>query len=309
MNFVRKRLRDISTESRDHIRAISDFLRNNSNIYLLCTSYNYSSPCYGLYLLVRSLDPEKNIYVEDLETFSLYIAPYNEGREPGILIFSSKNDLYKVARSISSLILTGHRGYLVAPEAPSELKPFLGGSFIHIELTDDDYFLLKSLYIALSSGLSYVSEKISTPRVLRLVKEIETIDNVTKDLFEKYSVEIDLLIKIFSEKFSRIDLFYTPSARIFAEEIYSYTTKKRRDIELSISRHDTLDRVFREDSKVISVYTEAEQHMISDLRRRVLFEKKRSIEIMLRTDPLISSVYFGVLAKLFIEKMNRSGVS
>ncbi|MGC9148288.1 MAG: hypothetical protein ACP5GI_02440 [Sulfolobales archaeon] len=303
IKLIRSRLHIVSQETAT-INKLKDFFREHSEIYLLYTGYRIS-PHQSLYLLFKSLDPSKNIFSEDLEIFSLYIAPYNEGREPGILIISPKEDLIKVSRLISSLILTGHRGVLLSPEVPTELKSFLGGSFQNI-IVSEDFFTLTSIYLLLRAGLYYISSKQTTPRISRLLREIDELSDVIDDLCNKYSQEIDHIIKILSRNSPKIDLVFTPSTRVFSEDLFEYVSKYRRDIDLNIIPHNYTSSLYRENSTVIIVYTEAEQQMILDTRKRYLFEKRPYIEIILRTDPVITPLYIGLLSRYLIHQLMNS---
>jgi hypothetical protein len=305
IRLIRSRLQLLSQEATATSK-LRDFLKEHSEVYLLYTGYRIS-PHLSLYLLFKSLDPSKNIFSEDLEVFSLYIAPYNEGREPGILIISPKEDLIKVSRLISSLILTGHRGILLSPEIPSELKPFLGGSFQNI-IVPEDFFALASIYLLLKAGLHYIISKQTTPRISKLVREIDELGDVIDELCSKYGSEIDRIIKIFSQNSPKIDLVFTPSARVFSEDLLEYVLKYRRDIDLSIIPHNYASSLYRENSVVIAVYSEAEQQMILDTRKKFLFGNRPYIEIVLRTDPVITPLYIGLLSRYLIYQLMNSSV-
>lgn len=299
-----KKLNDIVNKIYERVnrnkRIVIDFLESSQKeLYMLYTDYRNSS-LTSLYYTLKSFSSEKKVSIDDLESYSLYIAPYNEGREPDILILSSRDGSNTLLRTISSLALTGHRGLIISSwnlDENENLKRYTRELF-RVVYVDDNEFSLETNILLISSALEILRKSLSSPRINRLYNEITSLNLVIKDLYERYHRELAVLRDVFLKPSTRLSIITTPSARIFEEEIIRISLSRNTNIDLFSIKYYS-PRLVREDSYLAILFTEAEQAMISDLKREYLFKRDRLIEIMLKTDPVISSVYFGILAKIF----------
>lgn len=274
-------------------RIISERIRDSSKeLYILYADYR-SSPALSLYLLLRSLSIGRCVCLNRLESYSLYIAPYNEGREPDLIIISSREGFNRLMRSLPPLKLTGHRGVIISSGDLNEIRSYTGDSFDSLSV-DEEFFSLEASILLLYSGLEALRRDRSSPRISRLYNEIMNLRDVAKDLCRRYEKDLIGIREILLKPFSRVDVILTPSSMIVGEELITMYVQNSLNSEISIADYDR-PVIIRGDSHMILFYSEIEQQMISEIRKKILFNRQSFHEVVLKTDPLISPIYFGIL--------------
>jgi len=285
---------DMISRTDPGIKILREFISREKDLYILYSGNEFTI-ALSFYLLMKSLMFRKKIFIEEIERFSLFMAPYDEGFEPSLIILSSEENYKKIFRYIPSLVFTGHEILMIRPKTDHEIM--YKEMITSIDIEEKDNYDLYLIYLLLGAGIDYTKKISSSPRVERLYREIHSLADLTKDLYEKYEETLHKISNLLNQDLY-LDIISTPSAKIFAEIIRKI--RERNKLKADILVLDYFEEKFiRKDSYTIVVYTEVEKQMISEIiGRSVLYKKDKLIDLYLNTDPLISPLYFALLAKL-----------
>lgn len=238
----------------------------------------------GKYLahLMNSLSRVSTFYVQPHELM-YYVAPYDEGREPDILLVATPggvNDLYLL---LDQLVLTGHRVALVTEPLPEFMK-LKYGSVDLAEVPLGRMGLLKLLAVLAYSASRVAKEELSR-RAERIASECLSIGQVADELVEMYREELKAIKDVFLEPHI---VTYTPTMEPAAEMVslgYGKSLAIMADIS---SAHLYVDRFAR---KVIAFTTDVEIYTVRYYLSKIAEKGGKTSEVRIRTDPLTAPLY------------------
>ncbi|MCX8184180.1 MAG: hypothetical protein N3E43_00235 [Sulfolobales archaeon] len=231
---------------------------------------------------MNSLSDMSVFYVEPYE-LTYYVAPYDEGRELDVLLFSTPeglNDLYVL---LDQLVLTGHRVSLISEPLPEILKrKYEGVDRVEIELGEMGLLKLLSILTYVTSSLS---RRDLRRRADKIKEECLSLAEVADEFIERYEREIKTVREALSEFYV---VTYTPTLEP-AAEMFSLGLSDGRALMADIST--VYFYVGRVSSKILAFTTDVEVYTYRYYFNRVVEKGGRVEEVRLKTDPLTAPLY------------------
>ena len=299
--MMNKYISDLNSFISQYSKLLSDLISEWRYIAVL-SSYWFKSPLCVTQMINAVSGIKFFFETYDLDFFALHIAPYNENRVPGVIILSKGGSDSKLYRCLQPLILTGHIGTVISYELDPNLKKFIGGSISLIEIPRNLDFMLAQISLLIKTVIE--ASKYRSARVERLVHEINSLDMVTNDLYEKYRDKLKAIKEAIYDESKKAAIIATCPARSLAEGIVeAIYSKGYFHIDLidpeNIYSVDQLSKY----RNVVMLYTETESHIVSRLISQIKMAGNIDlIDLNLKTDPISSSIYFRLLYLFFKER-------
>lgn len=283
--LAKKLGRDKLQELRSRSLAIADFIRGSGKV-ITTTSDFYESPARYASIVFSSLTDRDVRYV-DPQDLMYYIAPYDESRESGIIIYSSNEGLHNLRLLVDQLLWTNHRVLVITQSRLSEDLEYRLSSSTVINIDTDEWLLHTHIITSLTAGELASSDSV---RRARIIKELSLLDvAVLEDLLQTYDKVLRELRKFITDPFITTA---SPSMWGVAEELaYRYSPNTYLVRPEAISKH--VSRVRR----VLIISTEVEEHSLKPVRGLSITQGVEVFPLSLRTDPLTSPIYGLLLIK------------
>ncbi|HWQ17306.1 MAG TPA: hypothetical protein VNL13_05695 [Sulfolobales archaeon] len=273
-------------------KSIAREIREKNNIAFLTSGWLRSPGC--LSTIAFSLLRRVNAYHTDLGFFTRYIAPYYEiqgENDLGLIVYDNPVEPWKgyIARHIKSLSLLGLRGIFIKSGAASTGKEQgnnVGNSFEVIEIPSDMDILLAHHILSLRAILEVSSERALSPRVARILNELRDLGPIVPGMIKEYG---GVVKEIRTKIQDGVTLVATCVSRSFFEGLLL-------DGHGKFVIHDAQE--FQEplgldEHSVVVAYADAERDLLPPS-----ITTGRSIKLVLKTDPVISPIYFRLLSMI-----------
>ncbi len=284
--YVEKAYREIAREIRER------------NIIAFLTSGWLKSPGCSSTITFSSLLKRANAYHLDLGFFARHIAPYYEAggeRELGLIIYENPTEPWKshVSRHIKSLSLLGLEGIVIRIRSASISGGDIGmieEGFRIIEIPSNMDIVLTHHMLSLRAILEVAGERALSPRIARVLSEISDLGYIVPDMINRYCG----IVKDIGSKAqgSDIALISTCTSRSFFEGLLL----DGYNIPTPYDAYELQRIAGASDGKMILAYVEAEKDLIPI--KQITIQSGRAIELVLKTDPVISPIYFRLLSMI-----------
>lgn len=270
-------------------------IREKSSVVFLTPGWLKSPGCsssMALSSLLRRID----VYHSDLGFFTRYIAPYYEARERrdlGLIVYDNPAEPWRsyVARHIKSLSLLGLGGiFIKSGEAAAREEGEAEEVFRVIEIPKGIDVLLAHHMVSLRAILDIASEIAISPRVARILSELRELGSVVPDMIKRYGETV-------REIGSRIRggdaiLMATCASRSFFEGLLLDGCK----IPALLDAHEFQGLSESDRRDVVVAYIETEKDLLPAKLMNV--KSGRFVELILKTDPITSPIYFRLLSMI-----------
>lgn len=291
VDLVESLTRELSREKINELRVkagkIVDFVRNAGRL-IVTTCDPYEGPARYTSITFSSLTEREVRYV-DPEDLMYYVAPYDEGRESRVLIYSSEEGLQTLSMLIDQLTWTGHEILaVVQKQLNEELKYRLGESkSVCLESSEwlIDTHLLASLAASELAGRDSV-------RKSRIISELSSIEvTVLDDLLKTYGNVIKELKNFVQKPFITTA---SPSMWGVAEELVY-----NRFDNTYLVRPEAVYKHVNRVNRVLIISTDVEEYSLKPVRALAISRNVEVFPFYVRTDPITSPIY-GLLLTKFI---------
>jgi len=270
------------------VQELKTFIREASRKLVLTYAGPCSSPARYASLVLSSLTAVNSDWMHP-QDLMYYTAPYDEGREAGVIIFASDAGLNTLAMLIEQLVWTGHRVMIVTQhELPDVISFRIPENTVIVNLNTDDWLLTTHVLIARAIAEFGESKGI---RLERLGREASNIRPVIKDLLEEYA---DTLSNV--REFVRTPTVVTASPTMWgpAEAIaYSNYTRTGR----YLAEPESVPQVSVFTGKVLIISTDVEEYSLKQIKSLPLTMSVKVQEVRLHTDPLTAPIYGIILVR------------
>jgi hypothetical protein len=278
-------------------REIEKGIRDRGRVTLLTTGWLKSPGCSAIYSISSVLSGVEAYYI-DLGFFARYIAPYrssidSDEERTWLVIYGNPKDPWssiadRLAKSLSTM---GYAGIMLRASVNKQQISLDEIRVIDIPNNIDP--ILVYLISTTKAILEIASRENPSPRVARLATEITDLAPVIPGIFQRYEARLkDLADKISAQD---LTLITTCTSRAFAEGLildsHSYI-----DL-LEITDLHSIDLL---EKTIAILYVEAEKDLVPQIT--VL---KRAIDIMLKTDPISSPIYYRILSMILSKMLKR----
>ncbi|MEM4971577.1 MAG: hypothetical protein QXE01_10060 [Sulfolobales archaeon] len=275
-------------------REIEKGIRSRGRVALLTTGWLKSPGCLAIHSISSFLSNIEAHHI-DLGFFTRYIAPYRssmdaEGERTWLIIYGNPANPWSsmTDRFAKSLSMLGYSGIMLRSSINKEHESLEGIKIIDIPNNIDP--ILVYLISTAKAILEIARKENPSPRVTRLSEEISNLAPAIPDIFQRYEARLrDLVDKISAQNLA---LITTCTSRAFAEGLILDGCSSIDVFEIT-----DLHNVDAIKKAAAIVYLEAEKDLM--LQTMVL---KGAIDLMLRTDPISSPIYYRILS-MIISKM------
>jgi len=283
--LTRKLSRDKIQELRSKSLSIMDFIRNSSKV-ITTTSDFYESPARYASIIFSSIT-DKDVRYVDPEDLMYYIAPYDEGREPSIIIYSSSEGLHNLRLLTDQLIWTNHRVLVVTQSKLGEDLEYRLSSSVVVDLNTDEWLLHSHIITSLTAGELAPSKSL---RGVRITEELTSLNaEVLEDLLRTYDKVLKELRRFITEPFITTA---SPSMWGVAEGL-AY----ERLLNTYLVRPEAVSKHVLKIKKVLVVSTDVEEYSLKFVKGLSITQGIEVFPLNLRTDPLTSPIYGLLLIK------------
>ncbi|MEM2021930.1 MAG: hypothetical protein QXP80_06870 [Zestosphaera sp.] len=282
----------LSKERVDNLKVrasvIADFVKDASKV-ITTTCDPYESPARYTAIAFSSIT-DKDVKYVGPEDLMYYIAPYDEGRESKILVYSSSEGLQTLSLLIDQLTWTNHEILIVSQRALSDdLKYRLGVNKV-VDLDTQEWLI--DTHVVASLAASDVARKDSV-RKSRVLSELETIDiTVLRELLQSYSGVLEELKAFLGKPFI---ITASPSMWGVAEEL-AYGCLVTTHLVQPKAVPKLVERVGR----VLLITTDVEEYSLRPVKALAVNRNAEVLSLHLRTDPLTSCIYGLFLIKFLM---------
>ncbi len=270
------------------VRELKTFIRETSRKLVLTYTGPYSSPARYASLVLSSLTAVNSGWMHP-QDLMYYTAPYDEGREAGVVIFASDAGLNTLAMLIEQLVWTGHKIMIATQhELPDVISFRVPENAVIINLNTDDWLLTTHILIARAIAGLDESKGI---RLERLGREASNVRPIIKDLLEEYT---DTLNHV--REFVRTQTVVTASPTMWgpaeAIALSNYTRTGRYLVE-----PEAVPQVSVFTGKVLIISTDVEEYSLKQIKSLSLTTSVKVQEVRLHTDPLTAPIYGIILVR------------
>lgn len=272
-------------ELRSKSISIVDFIRNSSKVMTTTSDY-YESPARYASIIFSSIT-EKDVRYVDPEDLMYYIAPYDEGRESSVIIYSSSEGIHNLRLLIDQLIWTNHRVLVITQGRVGEDLEYRLSSNMLISLDTDEWLLYTHIITLLAAGELAPTESLRRSRIMR---ELSSLDaTLLEDLLQTYDNVLKELRKFITESFITTA---SPSMWGVAEELVH-----RGSLNTYLIRPEAVSKHLLRVKKVLVISTDVEEYSLKFVRGLAITKGIEVFPLNLRTDPLTSPIYGLLLIK------------
>ena len=289
---VVKEIKDVtSINLEDKSTFIARFISGQPNVILTYTG-SYSSPATYMTLLLRSLTKVNANFFPPKE-LTYYVAPYDEGREAHILIYSSIDGLSELNILIDQLRLTGHEFIVITPTAlPNILSCKIPKERI-IELNLEGRDRYWPLLAHIVSGLAIAKlMNMKGVRASRVWNELSNVVPVVDSLVSYYEGVIEDVIEFLSQP---LLITSTPTMKAVAEYL-AYS----RDIRVKrfLVNAEGIRNFVRFINRLLIIETDVEEYSMKEIKGLALTAASEIKELKFKTDPLTAPIYGLIIARI-----------
>jgi hypothetical protein len=293
----KRRISVISEEIKDLFRhantetwanKLVDFIKNR-NTLIVTYAGSFSSPAKYLALALRNLT-EKEVSIFWPQELTYYIAPYDEGREAGIIVFTSPDGISSLNILLDQLRWTGHDVLIISSVSiPKVMKHKVSDEkFIDLTQYTSDWLLLTHVIIGRAVAQFLQMKGI---RGERLWKELTDLEPAVNDLLDYYSSEI-LRAKDF---ISQPHIMTTSPTMWCVGEYLAFS--RVISTPRYLVKPSEIRNYIRHINRIFMVTTDVEEFSMKEVKGLALTAATKIYELRLRTDPLTAPIYGLILAK------------
>lgn len=283
--LARKLGKDKIQELRSKSLVIADFIRNSSKV-ITTTSDFYESPARYASIIFSSIT-DKDVRYVDPEDLMYYIAPYDEGRESSIIIYSSSEGLHNLRLLTDQLVWTNHRVLVVTQGRLGDDLEYRLSSSTVVDLNTDEWLLHAHIVTSLTAGELAPGESL---RRTRITGELTSLNvEVLEDLLRTYDKVLRELRKFVAEPFITTA---SPSMWGVAEGL-AY----ERLLNTYLVRPEAVSKHALRMKRILVASTDVEEYSLKFVKGLSITQGVEVFPLNLRTDPLTSPVYGLLLIK------------
>lgn len=264
---------------------VADFVRNAGRL-IVTTCDPYESPARYTSITFSSVT-EKDVRYVDPEDLMYYVAPYDEGRESRVLIYSSEEGLQTLGMLIDQLTWTGHEILAVVQKQLSEELKYRLGESKSVCLESSEWLI--DTHMLASLAASELAGRDSV-RKSRIVSELSSIEaTVLEDLLKTYSNVVKEL-----KAFVRKPFITTASPSMWgvAEEL-AYNRLENTYLVRPEAVYKHVNKV----NRVLIISTDVEEYSLKPVRALSISRNVEVFPFYVRTDPITSPIYGLLLVK------------
>ncbi len=273
-------------QAREVFDSIKNFIESSPRVILTYTG-PFSSPARYAALALASITMKESLWMHPQDLL-YYKAPYDEGRESGIIIFASSEGLNTLNLLTDQLTWTGHKVLVIAQHRiPDELAYKLRDEKL-FELETGKWLLITHLLTGIAIG------KLAGGGALRrgrLVNEFTNIIPVIDDLVDTYEEVIDSLVDFLKEP---VVITATPTMWGIGE----FLTYSGINVDAVLTAPEAAAALAKKIGRLLIIGTDVEEFSMKQLRSLSLTSSVKVFDFRLRTDPLTSPIYGLILAHL-----------
>jgi len=283
--LTRKLGKDKIQELKNKSFLIVDFIKNSGKV-ITTTSDSYESPARYASIIFSSIT-DKDVRYVDPEDLMYYVAPYDEGRESSIIIYSSSEGLHNLRLLTDQLVWTNHRVLVVTQGMLGEDLEYGLSSCTVVSLDTDEWLLYSHIVTLLAAGELAPSESL---RKARISKELNFLDaTLLEDLLQTYDKVLRELRKFVIEPFITTA---SPSMWGVAEEL-AY----ERLLNTYLVRPEAVSKHVLKIKRVLVISTDVEEYSLKPVKGLSITQGVEVFSLNFRTDPLTSPIYGLLLIK------------
>lgn len=276
------------------IREIS----GKDRVMLLTTGWLKSPACGAQSALASLLGFSRSAHM-DLSFFSRYIAPYHDNpardrEDVGLIIYDNPRDPWRglFEKLVRTLYMLGFRGVVLSLSRGASYAKSLGEGFVVLDIPSGVDPILTYHIAMIRAILEIAGREKPMPRIARLASEVRDPYSVIPDMVKSYGKKLEEIMGLIAR--GTLVFIATCSSRSYAEGLINDGISISGLYDISeISDIATLG------SPSIISYVEAEKDLIPPSIMRSIISG-RSLEIFLKTDPIVSPIYFRILSMISI---------
>lgn len=275
-------------------RGIAREIREKGGVVFLTSGWLKSPGCSSM--IASSLLRRIDTYHTDLGFFTRYIAPYHETRERdlGLIVYDNPVEPWRsyIVRHIRSLSLLGLGGVFIKAGRISVDKEKSGDAengFDVIEVPGDVDILLAHHMLSLRAILEVSSERAMSPRIARILDELRGLSSIAPDMVKKYGEIVrEIRTKVQGGKAVAIATCISRSffEGLLLDRLVAFVLHEAQELQGLPGLND---------NQIVIAYVEAEKDLLP-----VSVRTGKITELVLKTDPVISPIYFRLLSMLSI---------
>jgi len=264
---------------------LMEFLNDHGGTYFTYSG-PYVSPAQHASLTYSSLTGRWRGWVHPQELI-YYIAPYDEGVEKAIIVYSPKEGTNTLNLLTDQLTWTGHRLFVVSEgKLPDELAHKLRDERV-VEVDEGKWLLTTHI---INAYLGSLDPKANKHRAERVLNELRTLTSVIDDLLKTYENRLKEL-----KRFIESDQIYftsTPSMNAVMEDLANGLTKEGiKAVKVTPEEAGLLER-----GKLVIFSTDVEEFSMKPVKALKLLKNIDIYELRVRTDPITAPIYGLILS-------------
>ncbi len=284
LSKVREFLKELDTFEKVGAE-LMEFLTDCGSAYFTYSG-PYASPAIHASITYSSLTGRWRGWVQPQELM-YYIAPYDEGREKAVIIYSPKEGINMLNLLTDQLTWTGHRLFVVNEGSlPEELSHKLRDERV-IEIEEGRWLLDTHLINAYSGSLNPNANKHRAERVLN---ELRTLSSVVNDLMKTYEMKLMELKDFLNSRI--LYLTSTPSMHGVMEDLANRLVGK----EVKAMKVTPEEARLLEEGKLVILSTDVEDFSMKSVRALNLLKNVEIYELRISTDPITAPIYGLILS-------------
>jgi hypothetical protein len=283
---------------------IAKEISGKDHILLLTTGWLKSPACGTQSALASLLGFSKSLHM-DLSFFSRYIAPYHDNptrdwEDVGLIIYDNPRDPWRgfFERLVRTLHILGFRGVVLSLGRGASYAKSLGEGFVVLDIPSGIDPILTYHIAVIRAILEIAGREKPMPRIAKLASEVSDPHSVIPDMVGRYGKRLEEIMDLIARE---TPVFIaTCSSRSYAEGLIIDGVSISGLYDISeVSDIATLG------SPAIVSYVEVERDLIPPSIMSSIISG-RSLEIYLKTDPIVSPIYFRILSMISIAHRSRT---
>ncbi len=262
-----------------------EFLNDHGGAYFTYSG-PYVSPAQHASLTYSSLTGRWRSWVHPQELM-YYIAPYDEGGEKAVIIYSPKEGANTLNLLTDQLTWTGHKLFVVNEgKLPEELAHKLRDERV-VEVEEGRWLLTTHIINAYSGSLD---PKANRHRAERVLNELKTLASVIDDLLKTYEGRLKEL-KGFMRS-GQVHFTSTPSMNAVMEDLVNGLVREG----IKAAKVTPEEARLLKGGKLIVFSTDVEEFSMKPVKALKLLKNIDVFEFRIRTDPITAPIYGLILS-------------
>lgn len=271
-------------------------ISGKNHVLLLTTGWLKSPACGAQSALASLLGFSRSVHM-DLSFFSRYIAPYQDNPagdrgDVALIIYDNPRDPWRgfFERLVRTLNMLGFGGVVLSLGRGASYAKSLGEGFVVLDIPSGVDPILTYHIAVIRAILEIAGREKPTPRIARLASEVMDPHSVIPEMVGRYGRKLEEIMGVIAR--GTPVFIATCSSRSYAEGLIMDGISIGGLYDIS-----EVGDIAALGSPAVVSYVEAERDLIPPSVMSNIVSG-RSLEIYLKTDPIVSPIYFRILSMI-----------